>query len=202
MDRLLAIKNRYWVMILPLMLFLTRYYLYFVLREPILDKEGLESEITFQSFLVFNFFLGVFVMFFFLFSFFLLMKGVTYLWQDIDSKKLLKALLISYCLFFIPNIAQIIYFTFFDTNFQLADLKEFNRFFYLERESNPFELGSDVFKIILSTVNVTDFIFFISIYVLLHLLFEELKTNSIIAIVFILAIVYFSCIMMIPLLMI
>jgi hypothetical protein len=203
MDGLLSIKNRYWLfIILPILLFVTRYYLYFVLRAPALENEGIENVVTFQSFLIYNYLLGAGLMFLFLFTFFLLSKGIVYLWHDLDNKKLLKIILISYCVFFIPDIASSIYFTIFHPEFRVGELKEFRRNFYLESEMNPYELGDDVLKIILSSVGFMDFAFFLSIVVLFHLLFEEISTKQISSIAFILAIIYFSFKVALPLLMI
>lgn len=193
MSWIFAIKNRYFILIiLPLLLFSTRYYLYFVLRIPVLEREGIESNMTFQSFLLYNYFLGLLLMFIFLLFYFLILKGITFLWGDYSNKKILKILLVSYCLYFIPDLIRIFYFSLFHTNFQLEELRSFSRLFYLEPEFNISELGENVGKIIMSRINSMDFVFFLSVFTGFHYLFENISVKIITSFTFILAIIHFG----------
>lgn len=202
MKGLFAIKTRYWLfLILPLLLFLTRYYGFFQLRARVYERDGIEFQGDFQTFFIFNYLLAVFIMFLFLLVFFFLFKGITYLWQEIDSKKIIKILAISYCVFFIPDIVKCIYFTFFNPDFQRGELKVFREAFYLGEEPDPFGESGTVFETILGSVHLMDFAFFIAVFVCLYQHFEDLAVSSITAIVVILAVFYFGFKLAIPLLM-
>lgn len=202
MDALLSLKNRYWILIiLPVLFFLPRYYIYFVLRAPVLADEGIEDTITFKSFFIYNYTLGIVIMFLFLFVFFLMLKGISFLWSDMDNKKLLKTLVVSYCVFFIPDTAVAINFTIFQSEYKVSELKEFRRGFFLERETNPFELDGDTWRTILVSVSYMDLVFFVVIAIILHLLFEYLSPGTILTITLILAAIYFSFKVALPLLM-
>lgn len=201
MDAVLSLKNRYWVLIiLPVLLFLPRYYIYFVLRAPILEDEGIEDTITFQSFFIYNYILGVIIMFLFLFVFFLLLKGTSFLWSDMDNKKLLKTLLVSYCVFFIPDIATSINFTIFQAQYRIGEIKEFRRGFFLERETNVYELDGNTWRTILASIGYMDLAFFALIAIILHLLFDDLSPGTILTITLILAAIFFSFKVALPLL--
>lgn len=202
MEALTNIKNRYWLLILPALLFLTRYHFFFWLKLPAMDRAGQEHSITFQSFLVFNYLLGVILMGLFLFFNFLLLKGIAYLWQNLESKKLLKAILISYCVFFIPGIISSLYFTLFNADFQSGELGAFNRAFYLKAETgseDPF--ASNVMDSIMSSVSLMEFAYFAVMVVALQFLFEDLSMKKIVPIVLILACIHFGSKTIIPLMM-
>ena len=202
MEALTNIKNRYWLLILPVLLFLTRYHFHFWLRIPAMDRAGQEHSITFQSFLVYNYLLGVILMFLFLFFNFLLLKGISYLWQNLESKKLLKAILISYCVFFIPGIISRLYFTLFNADFQSGELGAFDRAFYLKAETDmddPF--ASNAMDSILLSVSLMEFAYFAVMVVALQFLFEDLSMKKIVPIVLILACVHFGSKTIIPLMM-
>lgn len=202
MEVLTNLKNRYWLLILPVLLFLTRYHFYFGLRIPALERAGREHPMTFQSFLVFNYLLGVILMFLFLFFNFLLLKGIAYLWQNLESKKLLKAILISYCVFFIPGIISSLYFTLINADFQSSELGAFDRAFYLKAETGMEDLfDSNVTNTILSSVSLMEFAYFAVMVVALQFLFEDLSMKKIVPIVLILACVHFGSKMIIPLMM-
>ncbi len=202
MEALTNLKNRYWLLILPALLFLTRYHYHFGLRIPALERAGREHPMTFQSFVVFNYLLGVILMFLFLFFNFLLLKGISYLWQNLESKKLLKAILISYCVFFIPGIISSLYFTLFNIDFQSSELGAFNRAFYLKAETGMEDLfDSNVTNTILSSVSLMEFAYFAVMVVALQFLFEDLSMKKIIPIVLILTCVHFGSKTIIPLMM-
>ncbi len=193
METILQIKNRYWLfLILPALMFSTRYILYFWLRAPMLKEEDITNNVTFSSFMVYNCMLGIGIMLLYVFMFFVLLKGISYLWADLDNRKLLKIILIAYCAFFVPDIVRVIYFSFFHADFALGEMKDFNRVFYLEQESNTFELGDDVFRIILSSISYFDLIFFVVVFLLSDYVFDTISTRSLAIISFLMAIVYFS----------
>lgn len=202
MEALTNLKNRYWLLILPALLFLTRYHFHFGLKLPALERAGREHSMTFQSFLVFNYLLGVIFMFLFLFFNFLLLKGIAYLWQNLEGKKLLKAILISYCVFFIPGIISSLYFTLFNADFQSSELSAFNRAFYLKAETGMEDLfDSNVTNTILSSVSLMEFAYFAVMVVVLQFLFEDLSMKKIIPIVLILACIHFGSKTIIPLML-
>ena len=202
MEALTNLKNRYWLLILPALLFLTRYHYYFGLKIPALERAGREHSMTFQTFLVYNYLLGVILMFLFLFFNFLLLKGIAYLWQNLESKKLLKAILISYCVFFIPGIISSLYFTLFNADFQSSELVAFNRAFYLKAETGMEDLfDSNVTNTILSSVSLMEFAYFAVMVVALQFLFEDLSMKKIVVMVLILACVHFGSKTIIPLMM-
>lgn len=201
MDALLSLKNRYWILIiLPVLLFLPRYYIYFVLRAPVLADEGIDDFITFKSFLIYNYCLGVIIMFLFLFVYFLLLKGTSFLWRDMDNKKLLKTLSVSYCVFFIPDVATSINFTIFQTQYRIVEIKEFRRGFFLEKEANVYELDGNTWRTIFASIGYMDLAFFVVIAIVLHLLFDDLSPGTILTITLILAAIYFSFKVALPLL--
>ena len=202
METLTSLKNRYWLLILPVLLFLTRYHYHFGLKISALENAGREPSRTFQSFLVYNYLLGVILMFLFLFFNFLLLKGISYLWQNLESKKLLKAILISYCVFFIPGIISSLYFTLINADFQSSELNAFDRAFYLKAETSmddPF--ASNAMDSILLSVSLMEFAYFAVMVVALQFLFEDLSIKKIIPIVLILACVHFGSKTIIPLMM-
>ena len=202
MEALTNLKNRYWLLILPALLFLTRYHYHFGLRIPALEDAGREQPMTFQSFVVYNYLLGVVIMFLFLFFNFLLLKGIAYLWQNLESKKLLKAILISYCVFFIPGIISSLYFTLFNADFQSFELGAFNRAFYLRTENGTDDyFEGNVTNTILSSVSLMEFAYFAVMVVALQFLFENLSMKKIVPIVLILACVHFGSKTIIPLMM-
>lgn len=193
MDRILSIKNRYWMaVILPLILFLVRYYLYFQLREPAVQKEGLNNVITFKSFFVYNYLLGVAIMFVFLLLFFLLLKGISFLWQDFDNRKLLKIVLVSYLAFFIPEITQDLYFTFVQPDFSVAELHAFSKGFHLDQLLLSDETANETLRLILRNLDITDFIFFFCAFLLFRFHFPDLPSNTAAAVTSTFAIVYLS----------
>lgn len=201
METLTAIKNRYWLLILPALLFLTSYYSMFILRLPAAENAGQERHITFSSFLIYNYLLHVVLMFLFLFFNFLLLKGITYMWQDLNSKKVFKAISISYLVFFIPSIISSLYFTLFDTDFHPSEVNEFGRAFYLRTANGIGEqqLESNVMNSFLSSVNLMEFAYFAVMIVVLQLLFEELPMKKIVPMVLILACVHFASKTILPL---
>ena len=141
-------------------------------------------------------------MFLFLFFNFLLLKGIAYLWQNLESKKLLKAILISYCVFFIPGIISSLYFTLFNADFQSGELGAFDRAFYLKAETSmddPF--ASNTMDSILLSVSLMEFAYFAVMVVALQFLFEDLSMKKIVPIVLILACVHFGSKTIIPLMM-
>jgi len=203
MAALIAIKNRYWLLILLVLLFVTRYYFNFMLKAPAMENAGRDYGITFWSFLVYNYLFGLILMLVFLMSNFLLLKGIAYLWQDLDSKKLLKSILISYCAFFIPSIISSLYFTLFNTDFHVSELGAFNRAFYLRAEYGLANYGEgSTLKSILSSINLMEFAYFAVIMVSLYFLFEEeLSMKKIVPMVILVACVHFGSKTIIPLLM-
>ena len=202
MKGLFAIKNRYWLfLILPLLLFLTRYFGFFQLKAKSLERDGVEHPADFQAFFIYNYLLAVFIMFLFLLVFFFLFKGLTYLWQEIDSKKILKMLAISYCVFIIPDIVKAIYFTFFNPEFQKGELNLFREAFYLGEQPDPFGESSTALETIFGSVHLMDFAFFIAVFVCFYQLFEDLAVSTITAMVVSLAVFYFGFKLLIPLMM-
>jgi hypothetical protein len=202
MKGLFAIKTRYWLfLILPLWLFLTRYFGHFQIRARALEQEGIERPGDFQAFFIYNYLLAVLIMFLFLSVFFLLFKGITYLWQEIDSKKILKMVAISYCVFFIPDTVKSIYFNFFNPDFQRGEVKAFREAFYLGKQPDPFGESLTTLETILGSVHLMDFAFFIVLFVCFYHLFEDLAVSTITAMVVILAVFYFGFKLVIPLMM-
>lgn len=202
MKGLFAIKNRYWLfLILPLWLFLTRYFGHFQIRAKSLEREGIDNQGDFPAFFIYNYLPALVILFLFLVVFFFLFKGITYLWQEIDSKKILKMLAISYCVFFIPDTVKSIYFNFFNPDFQKGELKVFREAFYLGEQPDPFGESGTTLETILGSVHLMDFAFFIALFVCFYQFFEDLAVSTITAMVIILAVFYFGFKLAIPLMM-
>lgn len=202
MKGLFAIKTRYWLfLILPLWLFLTRYFGHFQIRVKSLERDGIETQGDFPIFFIYNYLLALVILFLFLLVFFFLFKGLTYLWQEIDSKKILKMLSISYCVFFIPDTVISIYFNFFNPDYQKGAVKVFREAFYLGEQRDPFDESRTVLETILGAVHLMDFAFFIVLFACFYQLFEDLAVSTITAMVVILAVFYFGFKLAIPLMM-
>lgn len=200
MEVLIRIKNRYWLLILIVLLFLSRYYFEFVLKIANLEERGQDHNITFQTFFIYNYLLGLTGMLLFLFFNFLLLKGIAYMWQNLESKKIFKAILVSYGVFFIPNIISFLYFNLLNTNFHFSEIKTFRRAFYLRAETGGEDLfESNAMNSILSSVSLMEFAYFAVMIVVLQLLFEELSMKKIVPMVLILAAVHFASKTILPL---
>ncbi len=159
------------LIILPTLLFLERYYTYFVLRLKAMN--GTDSSITFKSFFIFNFALGVMVMWATILTRFAVLKVTSVLWKDIPARQLLKAASLSYIVYFIAALVKIGYFEFFASSYGMHELRDFDQIFYLEQRQ---DLELNVISLIGSQIYVLDVIYYMLLFLILDLRVNDVST--------------------------
>lgn len=192
MENYTKLKNRYLVLIIIILLFTTRYYLYFFLRKPVVTRAGYQDIITFKSFFIFNYLLGLLIAGIFCLFFFLLFKGTIMILTKTSSKIVLNVILSSYLVYFIPEIVRIAYFTFWKTDYEIRDLYQFANYFYLHEGADFNEENLTVVNYVLSGINTFDLVFFLAIYIGMIIQLKDLNQKLVGSIVIGIAVSYFS----------
>jgi hypothetical protein len=183
--------NNYWLLfLLCLCLFASRFYQYASSRLQSED-ENLRQSFNFGTFLVYNYFLALILMLLFIGGFFLVFKALAYFWKGVQNGQLMQVLLLSYLVFFVPTVLKSIYFSVFKPQASSSERRAFSRMFYLEQESNFFEL-SDLWLRMLSGISYIDFVFFIVLFLLCSQRFETVRTSTLVFSILALALVYFG----------